>query len=214
MKRVLGAVGAALVMVAMPLLGESAGVKALASVRALAIPMKEGEAAAYLQNICSVSSSDEGRHFWLTAAHCVEEDGLNYYIDGDKVDVVKADEVNDVAILHTARISAPALKLATVAPSYAEPAMVIGYPLGADDVQVTVGVVSNPVSRIPGAELHQLFMMLQVLGAPGSSGSAVLNGRGEVISIVQRGPGGGYSPVMAGVVFATLEQFRPYFEQQ
>src|SRR3990167_10083731 len=69
-----------------------------------------------LINLCSTSYINKNKHYWLTAAHCLEAD-LTYYIDGQKTSLVLIDVQNDIAILSTpiSSVVRP-LKLAKNAP--------------------------------------------------------------------------------------------------
>jgi S1-C subfamily serine protease len=50
-------------------------------------------------------------------------------------------------------------------------------------------------------------MILQVSGAPGNSGSSVVNEKLEVVSVVQINWGRAFEPVMGSAPFAELARF-------
>lgn len=164
-------------------------------------------------NICTVSSINEKQRYWLTAAHCVEDMELVYYVAGEKATVVMRDVLNDLAILQTPTQTAPALDLAKKGPEVEDRVTVAGYPFGYPDPFLTLGTVANPSTKFtdePGFD--RPFMLFQVAGAPGSSGSPVVNRKGDLVSVIQIGWGRGFSPIMGGVTFDVLERYRSYFE--
>jgi len=62
-------------------------------------------------------------------------------------------------------------------------------------------------------------MIVDMRGAPGNSGSAVVNKRGEIVSVVQIGWGvrdafgnNLFGPVLGGVPFEVLAKYRSYWE--
>ncbi|MCU0569394.1 MAG: trypsin-like peptidase domain-containing protein [Oculatellaceae cyanobacterium Prado106] len=100
----------------------------------------------------------------------------------------------DVAVLKIEVRNAPVLQLADTAElRIQDPIIVIGYPGVADvmpragDVEslmeatVTEGIISNPNKTLPD---RSPIIQVDVLVAPGSSGSPVLNQKGQVIGII------------------------------
>jgi len=99
----------------------------------------------------------------------------------------------DVAIIKIEVKNAPILRLAnSAAPKLQAPIIVIGYPGVADvapaqdaasfmEATVTEGIVSNPNKILPD---RSPIIQVDVRVAPGSSGSPVLNGEGEVIGVI------------------------------
>lgn len=197
------------------------------------------------RNICTATSIDSVRHYWLTAAHCVatpepaamaannairkgrgiwpfrrkmqDEDAAPKPVPvlsilGDAITVVMRDVPNDVAIVSTMRASAPAVRLATVAPKAMDAVIVVGFPLGMPMPSTTVGIVSAPFQKVE--DDPRLYAQFNVTGAPGNSGSSITNSRGEVISVLQAGWGRGWGSMVLGVLFNTLEQYRGYFESR
>src|SRR3990167_7965363 len=198
--------------------------KVLDSVRALAVPIEQigysttdGRVRIVvdggLTNICTVSSINEQKHYWLTAQHCVDDRTLTYFIDGDQGIVVMRDVLNDLAILHTESATAPELKLAPKGPTYADSIYVAGHPFGWPEPLLTIGTVASPVNQFTDEEgWDRPFMILQLVGAPGNSGSPVVNTSNEVVSVVQIGWGRSFSPIMGGVVYDTLAKYKKYWE--
>ena len=167
------------------------------------------------RNVCTTTSIDDVRHYWLTAAHCIDGDVTGLTIKGDPILVIVRDVPNDIAILQTPVASAPALKLARKAPKVEDAVRVVGYPLGMV-FQVTVrGFVAAVNGTIEehteeGA-VTQHFTLFNLTGAPGNSGSSIVNVRGEVVSVLQVGWGRSFSPMIGGAVFETLATYRSYF---
>ena len=124
--------------------------------------------------------------FWLTAAHCVEGDTPLWIGDApayrtDATDIVGA---GDMAIVFSPTASAPVdLKLAKFPPKHGDVIRVVGFPAGVGPI-LTQGFVGSPL-----VFLHyygEWLMSLDVSICGGNSGSAVLNSKGEVISVLTR----------------------------
>ena len=176
-----------------------------------AIQLIDGDG--HLVNICSTSSINQARHYWLTAAHCVTLDGHARYIDGDEVQAVMRDVIHDIAILRTFRAVAPSLKLATRAPEFEEKVKVVGHPFGILDPIITHGIVSHPAAQLYVEHGATRFMMVSALIAPGNSGSPVLNSRNEIVSVVQGGFARTFS-VSGGVPYQILTTYRSYWHDR
>jgi len=165
--------------------------------------------------ICSTAAiGKEDSHYWLTAAHCYEEEGM--YVMGDAATISYIDEEYDILILHTTTAHKPGLKLAKNAPTYGTPIALIGYPgpMKMHGPVVTVGIISNPnVKAFEGEEgWDRPYAILQLPSAPGNSGSPVVNYNSEVVSILQWGWGRTWSPMAGGVIFEKLNELRKYWQ--
>lgn len=183
-------------------------------------PYNEG-AAGEVRNHCSTTAINQKMAYWLTAAHCVTYwgadpeapwesvvEGYDYQINGHAATVVYLDVRKDLAILQTVGYSPKAIPIAKKGPRYLDEVTVAGYPLGWDVPAITRGYVATPVIVFPGRAPYTIF---QVPGAPGSSGSSVLNKKGQIVSVVQIGWGNTFSPVMGGATFESLIEFlAPY----
>ena len=160
-----------------------------------------------LVNMCTATSINAEHHLWLTAAHCVELDemaGGVRYINGDLAAVVITNKEADIAIVRTERVFSPALKMAKVGPEYGDPLKVVGHPLGMNMPILTFGFVAVPKLHVD--ELNRDFMLYSVVGAPGNSGSAVLNSKDEVVSILQIGFSRTFSPMTGGATWEALRK--------
>jgi hypothetical protein len=157
-----------------------------------------------LVNICTVTSINEEKHFWLGVAHCFADENPRY-IMGDVVSVVMRDVKNDIAIVHTPRASAPAVPLATVAPKVKDIIWMTGYPLGWQ-IQVTTG------GNVAAIDVDNVIF--NITAARGNSGSAILNENGEIVSILQTGYGDPrfFAIIMGGERLDVLEAYRSYWE--
>lgn len=200
MRRILAFLSAAVVAVALfasPISGQ--GPTLLQSVRPLQ-QVADGE----LHNVCSTTSVKP--HVWLTAAHCVS-DGTEvpYYITGEKVEFLGYDAERDVVFLITKEATATPLPIATTAPKAGDKIWIAGNPYGFHYPILVTGIVSNPDLKEPGDD--KAYMVIQAAGGPGFSGASVVNDAGEIVGIVQRGPGSYPSPLFFG---ATWEQVSFY----
>lgn len=206
MKKLLLAVFLATVIAVQPV--STAAPAALKSVRPLAMVSEE---MLDLRNICTVSSINQTLRYWLTAAHCVEGDDA-LYIDGDLVREVYVNEDLDIAVVQTSKVSAPALRLASIRPDYLDRVILIGHPFGWGDAIITEGKVANPSTLPPsGIGPDRKVMIVAAVGAPGNSGSAVLNARGEVIGVLQFGWGRSFEPMFGAARLEDLQLVKQYF---
>lgn len=197
---------ALLVVFLVPSVCHTADLDFLQSVYPLQVPVPDENGIGKLAHICTVSSIGDGE--WLTAAHCVAQyTTRRYYIAGDLVAVVKIDVNLDLAKLATRHAAAPALKVAETAPEITDPVIVAGYPLGFADVNVTLGTMSG-YQLLEAEGTFWPYALFAVAGAPGNSGSPVLNTDREIVSVVQIGfARDTFSPQLGGVLYETLRLF-------
>lgn len=179
------------------------------SIQPIAQVVYAEDGTAYFANVCTASSINQKEHYWLTAYHCVADEGP-HYIAGQPVTYVMKDVPNDLAIVATPVLAAPALKLASKAPITRDSIMVIGHPWGQIFPVVTIGTVAAEKILI---EDTGYFMFLQVPSAPGGSGSPVLNEKNEIVSVVQRGTSRSWGPVLAGALFEKVAALGLWFEK-
>ena len=203
------------------------------SIRALAIPIvqvvrtEQGRARlrGAFTNICTVGSINESKHYWLTAAHCIANVDLKYYVMGEEVKVVMRDVKNDLAILQTVQAKVPALKLAPQGLKAEDDVKMYGHPFGFAYPIFSKGFVMHPALDIgnDGASEegdNTVFTILQMVGAPGSSGSPVLNVLNEIVGVVQIGFGvrlfdePQFGVVMGSVPYDILVQYKGYWDEQ
>ena len=176
------------------------------SIRAIAIPVPDENGYGVLRNICTASAIGDGSR-WLSAAHCVSDPRFHYYINGEQVQVVKHDDKNDLVVLATRRTRGKPLVLAQVSPRVGQAILILGHPLGYEDLFQSSGQVIAILNLENPEGLTREFLIFQAVGAPGNSGSPVLNMRGEIVSVVQIGWSRTFSPVMGGVNYEVLVKF-------
>lgn len=166
--------------------------------------------------ICTANSINQKMGLWLTAFHCVRGGGEDFRIE-DRSDpehpfhaatVVVSDEAHDMVVLLTMGLRVPALRLAQVAPVVGEDVSMVGYPGGLRQPQFIRGYLSHPDTQIPNEGRYQMFGM-PVCG--GHSGSAIVNSEGELVSVVQVGPGTPCAPMTGGATFQALVNFTARF---
>lgn len=199
MKRILLSLLLAILLLVPASITESKSFGFLASIRPLQMASIEtGE----LRNICTTSSINEKKDYWITAAHCVADDDPRY-IEGTAVFVTEKDVDLDLAVLTAPMMDVKAIDLAQQGPKVGDEALIAGHPFGYPGLFLTQGHVANVDADLD--DTHR-FMILDVAIAPGNSGSPVLDKHGDMISILQVG-WGGYSPVGGGATWRDLARF-------
>ena|SRR3990167_5946010 len=215
----------ALSLFALPTVSLTASPKLFDSVKALAIPtatvkaiydangkLKQMQVVPDLTNICTVSSINHKQRLWLTAYHCVSDQSLKYFISGEQAILIMGDEANDLAILQTLTVVAPALKLSKKAPKVEDRVKMAGHPFGWIMPTLSVGMVMSVSNQFETEGPYaRPFMILAVDGAPGNSGSAVVNSKDEIISVCQIAWSRTFAGVMGGVTFDSLVKYRSYW---
>lgn len=177
---------------------------------------------AEFQNMCTAFAIGKGEldgkfiTVFGTAAHCVlKEDDLTgevtlarRYVDGKEITVFGGKADLDVAAF-AVEAQYPTLKMGK-APKLGTEIYVAGHPFGYPAIFVTRGYVANVKGDLGD---FKPYMLLDVAGAPGNSGSPVLNLKGEVVSVVQIGwDQFSFSPVMGGIVYEDFKEFfKPFF---
>lgn len=178
------------------------------------LSIQEGES---FRNICTASRIGKSEPMWLTAAHCVDApEGIQVFLNSEvPIEVVEFDRSNDISVFRAEK-KVPALRLAGKAPKVGDEVIVTGFPLGSVHRMTTFGRVSSTLFAIPGEHgtgepAWMFYMMFNVTVAPGNSGSAILNKRGEIVGVTQIAYGRGFSPIMGGSLFGILEKYRGYW---
>lgn len=139
-------------------------------------------------NHCTAWSLNEDKHYWATAAHCVLDqatqtvEARDYKIMNDSASLVAVDPEDDLAVLQTEVMSAPALKITKHAPDWDDEVYSAGFPFGWDEPILSFHW------RYIGTETFEekRFLLFSLAGAPGNSGSPILR-KGKVISVWQIG---------------------------
>ena len=170
-----------------------------------------------VSNHCSTTSINEKKGYWLTAAHCVTYRGADpnvpwesvtedhdYQINSHPVRLVFVDVRKDLAVVQTEGYGVKAIKVSKTAPTYEDEITIAGYPLGWARPAITKGRVSSPDQDL---KWLSPFLIFQCPIAPGSSGSSVLNKKGQIVSVVQIGWGTSFSAMGGGSTYQNLKEF-------
>jgi len=184
------------------------------------------EAQGNFQFLCSATAVDryDGKTVVLTAYHCTKK-GVSYYVNfGDqvlrravvwKVPHYKVNEEKyprifnepetDMALFLMDGEDVPVVPLAeTSAIANGAKIAMVGYPLGLSKIMYE-GIVAGRFDR-PGDDMYD-YLLLQIFGAPGSSGSAVVDvDTGEIVGVLVAAA---TSPVLP-VIFATPIDYRKW----
>ena len=196
--------------------------KAAPSVGALYGQAQNGD----MKFLCTATAvgRHEGQTVVLSAHHCLDK-GVSYLINfGDnqlrsltvwKIPHYEADAqkhprrynepLTDMALFLTPGTDIPLLAIA--APELLSPGtriLTVGFPLGVTKITYE-GTIAGRFDRA-GSDNYN-YLMLQVFGAPGSSGSAVLNARGEVVGVLVAGR---QASVGLPVIFATPIEYQEH----
>jgi hypothetical protein len=107
------------------------------SVRPIQIVNEDGT----LRNICTATSINQTKQYWLTAGHCVGEQML--FISGHAAYTAFLDKKADLAVLQTLDLPTPALKLRPTQPTVEQHIKIVGHPVGLEAVQVFSGRISS-----------------------------------------------------------------------
>ncbi len=162
-------------------------------------------------NGCTATSINSREGYWLTAAHCIPVnpgDKTVVAIGGKPVTVVAHDEVLDLAVVKVEGLRAKSLRLSIYPPVLGQKVYVYGHPVGYEAAQFFQGYVSSLLLPILWEGVEYRYMMFDMTVCGGNSGSAVLNNRDEIVSVVQIGHGrpcdgfSGGAPYLDLVLFA------------
>lgn len=179
--------------------------------------------------LCSATAVDryEGQTVILTAFHCLKK-GVSYLINfGDntlrpltvwKVPHYEADPEDvraygepetDMALFLMEGTDIPIMPLSdTDATDYGQGVAMVGYPLGVAKIAyegMVAGAFDRPNHDVDG------YTLLQIFGAPGSSGSSVIDiETGEVVAVLVAGRDAG---VGLPVIFATPISYRKWLAE-
>lgn len=205
----------------------SAFSKLAPSVGALYAQTEEGSLA-FNCTVTAVDRTSNGDTLVLTARHCVSK-GTSYLVSFNgremhpaRVYKLPKEEIDPQA--HRRRYNEPAVDMALFAVSGANVplttlgsdanarpgtrVLVVGFPLGVAKINYE-GLVAGRLNR-PGAD-NDGYLLLQSWGAPGSSGSAVVDATsGEVIGVLVAGKQGA---IGLPVIFATPISYQSYLRE-
>lgn len=169
------------------------------SVRPLqAVNSKTGE----LSNICTATSINKAKGYWLTAAHCVQQPT---FIQTEETVTEASDTTLDIAVLSTPLLRVKALKLQKNAPKVGQRILMVGHPLGLAAL-LFQGTIASLSTSLPDSNAP--FALFDMTACGGNSGSSVVSSKDEIVSILQIGLGG--RPCMSlsgGAPWAVLVKF-------
>lgn len=160
-------------------------------------------------NVCTVSHVNREKRLWVTAAHCVTGIGPEgRYIEGQSILIHTIDVAHDLALVSlSTEFDGPVLRVAAEPADWTTKLVVAGHPFGYDPIFITRGWVANPSAFLGDRN----YMIFDVGGAPGNSGSPVMNENGELVSILQIGWGRVFSPVTGGATGADFYELSKLF---
>jgi hypothetical protein len=177
----------------------------------------------HFRQICTANSINEDLGLWITAAHCLEhgkvyieqmiDDPLKTHFHAAVV--IDLDPSNDIGVLITRTLRVTSFKLASHEPRVGDSVGMMGFPMAFRRpiyLLGTVAVLDLDVMLDGTSYGHKMLFNMTACG--GNSGSAVLNGDGELISVLQIGFGRPCSSLTGGVTYAALrERVGRYFKQ-
>lgn len=125
----------------------------------------------------------------LTAAHC---QGDHLWVDRVRGEIVALDTKKDLMVLQVKDLdpARAALSLAAKDPEIREDVMSVGYGYALERPFFKTAHVSDTAVQIPQENIGGPFIGVDASFTPGQSGGPVVNAKGEVVMIVQRGDGG------------------------
>lgn len=150
---------------------------------------------------CTAFSINEAKGYWMTAAHCTQDDDGKPYTftigdSGEAVKLVAVFSDVDIAIV-SSDIKAEGFKLATETPARGDYVTVVGFGYGFVPATTFWGRVSNTI-QIEGRR----YLLFDMRVWPGHSGSPIRNAKGEVVSVAQISAAG----TAGGVTFDDLSR--------
>ena len=122
--------------------------------------------------------------YLVTNRHVVAECSTYWTAGGQTLNLVKTDEVRDLALLKSAQPASAIARIRADAPKPGESIVVYGFPLPgllASSGTVTTGIVSASAGLRNNLARFQISAPVQ----PGNSGGPVLDAEGRVIGVVQ-----------------------------
>lgn len=140
---------------------------------------------------CTAFIINQEKHYLMTAAHCYAGKGT-LWADSIPTKVIALDLKKDLMVLEAKDIdpSRPALKLAAKNPVRGEEVMSVGYGYALERPFFRQAHVQDDQLTIPEGGVGGPFISTDSPFVGGQSGGPVVNIKGEVVAIVQRGDGG------------------------
>ena len=160
-------------------------------------------------NQCTSFSVHEKQRLWLTARHCILDNGgdplgIPFYIAGHDAAVYAEDVDHDLVVLQTKAFKGRALKLASREPDYLNPVTIIGYPYGYGPLVVTGQVAAYAFTFNAEVPAYLVFVAPT---CPSNSGSPVMDIDDRVVSVVRFAFSQGCSSMGGGPSLKVLKAF-------
>ena len=171
-----------------------------------------------VQNVCTMFSINNPKHYFMTAGHCVvDENGKpvgTLYADEEfqvPVTVKALNLTTDLAVVW-ANLPAESLRLRPTPLEFEDPVRIPSFQLGQWTFMLTRGEVTNPDVQPRGA--HKPYLLHSAYACGGASGSPILDEGDRVVSVDQIAvrflePCGG---VGGGATFKQMQAFKEWFE--
>jgi len=138
------------------------------------------------QGFCSGFVINTAKKYILTAAHC---DADKVLVNGTPSYRMFKDARKDLLVLRAANVEdMPAFKLASIDPKVGEEVAAIGFGFALEKAMFRISHISIANLDIEG--LSGPFFVTDAGFMPGQSGGPVINDKGELVAIVQRGSDG------------------------
>ena len=145
------------------------------------------------------------KNYVLTAAHC---DGEKLLVDGAPAYRIFIEEQKDIMVLQVPGVEGGvAVTLAKRDPKRGDEVASFGYGLGLEDPVFRIAHVSNTGLNIEG--LSGPFILVDSAFVGGQSGGPVVNTRGEVVMIVQRGSDGFGLGIGVEIIRSKIRRYLP-----
>jgi hypothetical protein len=137
---------------------------------------------------CTGFVIDAARHYVLSDAHCDAKDTARLWVDRVEGHVVSKDTKKDLLVIEVKDLdpSRPALVLAEVDPVMQQDVLSVGYGYALERPQFRRAGVADTRLIIAEDGIGGPLISIDAAFVPGQSGGPVVNGAGEVVSIVQR----------------------------
>jgi hypothetical protein len=161
---------------------------------------------------CTTFNINSEKHYWLTAAHCIDDYSLDIaMIENHITKVVKIDQDKDLAILFS-NVQSPDLQLSSYSPKWGQEIHSVGFMNGDSFQTVFWGKIANPLAN-PGG--WRPYVIVGMTGGGGSSGGPFLTTDDKVISVMEAGFGGGFGTtiheISGGVPYDVVRDFTSGF---
>lgn len=186
-----------------PLLAQWQGVAAEVEKAIVTIGIRDTHCTGFVIND-AVKKDGEDLDYILTADHC---DGKDLLADNTPAKVIYKDAKKDLLVVAVEDTGRPALKLAKENPKVGDEVASYGYGFALERPMFRVTHIADDRTYIPEDGIGGPFMVTDAVFVGGQSGGPVVNSKGEVVMIVQRGGSGVGIGVGAEVIKDKTKKF-------